>query len=82
MTFEELEAKYIAALNRVSQTQDALREAMGPAAPLPLGGVVPELSKKVRDAQNAAMHAFQDYIPVRDQYWATRWGREGNPPKA
>lgn len=28
------------------------------------------------------MKAFQDYVPVLDLYWATRWGREGNPPKS
>jgi hypothetical protein len=80
-TFEELEAQYKAALNRVSKAHTELHHIMGD--PKPLGdGEPPVLTKAERDAQNEAHQAYAAYIPIRDRYWATRWGREGNPPKS
>lgn len=81
-SFEELEARYRAALNRVSEAYRALQDVMGDPNPISLREEPPVLSKAERDAQTEAMQAFQEYVPLRDLYWATRWGREGNPPKS
>ncbi|WP_338907069.1 hypothetical protein [Streptomyces nigra] len=81
-SFEELEARYRTALNRVSEAYRALNETMGEPRPIPLGEEPPLLTKAERDAQTEAMEALQAYVPLRDRYWATRWGREGNPPKS
>ncbi len=81
-SFEDLEARYRTALNRVSEAYRALHEVMGEPKPIPLGEEPPVLSKAERDAQTEAMQAFQEYVPLRDLYWATRWGREGNPPRS
>ncbi|WP_371551697.1 hypothetical protein OG266_39460 [Streptomyces sp. NBC_00554] len=81
-SFEELEARYRAALNRVGKAYRALHEAMGDPTPIPPGEEPPLLSKTERDAQTEAMQALQEYVPLRDLYWATRWGREGNPPQS
>ncbi|MEV6016781.1 MULTISPECIES: hypothetical protein [unclassified Streptomyces] len=80
-SYEELEARYRVALNRVSEAYGVLRNIMGDPKPLAPGEDPPVLTKAERDAQTEAMKAFQEYVPVRDLYWATRWGREGNPPK-
>ncbi|WP_405597587.1 hypothetical protein OG741_13940 [Streptomyces sp. NBC_01410] len=80
-SFEALEAQYKAALNRVSKAHAELQQIMGD--PKPLGaGEPPVLTKVERDAQSEAHQAYATYIPIRDLYWATRWGREGNPPKS
>ncbi|MET8130063.1 hypothetical protein [Streptomyces sp. NPDC005231] len=77
-TFEELEAEYIAALNRVSSANSRLREVAGD--PKPLGsGQPPVVAKAERDAQNEAQQAWNTFVPIRERYWSTRWGREGNP---
>lgn len=55
---------------------------MGDPKPLTPGVEPPVVTKAERDAQTEAMKAFQEYVPVRDLYWATRWGRGGNPPQA
>ncbi|MFD7447228.1 hypothetical protein [Streptomyces sp. NPDC059909] len=81
-SFDELEARYRAALNRVSEAYRVLREVMGDPKPLALGEEPPVLTKAERDAQTEAMQALQEYVPLRDRYWATRWGREGNPPES
>ncbi|MFF4316730.1 hypothetical protein [Streptomyces sp. NPDC001507] len=81
-SFEELEDRYRTALNRMSKAYQVLHEAMGDPKPLAPGEEPPVLTKAHRDAQTEAMKAFQEYVPVRDLYWATRWGREGNPPKS
>ncbi|MGI5512747.1 hypothetical protein [Streptomyces sp. CA-106131] len=81
-SFEELEERYRAALNRVTEANRVLREVMGDPKPLALGEELPELTRAQRAAQNEAMKAWQEYVPLRDLYWATRWGREGNPPKS
>lgn len=80
-SFEELEARYREALNRVSNAHKVLRDVMGAPKPLGPGDEPPVLMKAERDAQTEAMKALQDYVPIRDLYWATRWGREGNQPK-
>ncbi|MGW6924461.1 hypothetical protein ACWGA9_24770 [Streptomyces sp. NPDC054950] len=80
-SFEELEHRYRVLLNRVTDAQRVLRDVMGDPKPLAPGEEPPILTKAQRDAQTEAMKAFQEYVPVRDLYWATRWGREGNPPK-
>ncbi|TFE49005.1 hypothetical protein E3E14_16705 [Streptomyces sp. ICN441] len=80
-TFEELEDRYKAALNRVSKAHRDLQDILGDPKPLAPGEEPPVLTKAERDAQTEAMQAFQVYVPLRDRYWATRWGREGNPPK-
>ncbi|MFD4604104.1 hypothetical protein ACFWPQ_39580 [Streptomyces sp. NPDC058464] len=79
--FEELEDRYRSALNRMSKAYQVLWSIMGDPKPLAPGEEPPVLTKEHRDAQTEAMKASQDYISVRDLYWATRWGREGNPPK-
>ncbi|MFI6282235.1 hypothetical protein [Streptomyces sp. NPDC050988] len=81
-SYEELEARYRDALNRMSGAYEILRKIMGDPKPLPPGEEPPVLTKAERNAQTEAMKAFQEYVPVRDLYWATRWGREGNPPRA
>ncbi|WP_333736353.1 hypothetical protein [Streptomyces sp. IBSBF 2806] len=81
-SFEALEDRYRAALNRVTESYRVLRDVTGDARPLAPGEQPPEVTKAQRDAQTEAMKAFQEYVPVRDLYWATRWGREGNPPKS
>ena len=81
-SFEELEDRYRALLNRVTLAYRVLQEAMGDPKPLAPGEEPPVLTKAQRDAQTEAMKAFQEYVPVRDLYWATRWGREGNPSKS
>ncbi len=81
-SYEELEARYRAALNRVSEAYRALHEVMGDPKPIPPGEEPPVLTKAERDAQTEAMQALQEYVPLRDRYWATRWGREGNPSKS
>ncbi|MFF7890170.1 hypothetical protein ACH40F_57995 [Streptomyces sp. NPDC020794] len=81
-SFEVLEARYRAALNRVSEAYQVLRGVMGDPKPLAHGEEPPVLTKAERDAQTEAMKAFQEYVPLRDRYWATRWGSEGNPPKS
>jgi hypothetical protein len=80
-SFDELEARSTATLNRVSEACRVLRDVMGDPKPLASGEEPPVLTKAERDAQTEAMKAFQEYVPVRHLYWATRWGREGNPPK-
>ncbi|MFS4093164.1 hypothetical protein [Streptomyces sp. AF1A] len=81
-SFGELEARYRATLNRLSEACRVLRDVKGDPQPLASGEEPPALTKAERDAQTEAMRAFQEYVPVRDLYWATRWGREGNPPKS
>ncbi|MER6271502.1 hypothetical protein [Streptomyces sp900105755] len=81
-SFEELEGRYRTALNRMSKAYQVLQEEMGDPKPLTPGEQPPALTKAHRDAQTEAMKAFQEYVPVRDLYWATRWGREGNLPKS
>lgn len=80
-SFEELEARYRTALSRVREAYQVLQDVMGDPKPIPHGEEPPVLSKAERDAQTEAMQAFQEFVPLRDRYWATRWGREGNPPK-
>jgi len=80
-SYEELETRYRDALNRMSGAYEILRKIMGDPKPLTPGEEPPVVTKAERDAQTEAMKAFQEYVPVRDLYWATRWGREGNPPK-
>ncbi|KOG73542.1 hypothetical protein ADK77_08405 [Streptomyces antibioticus] len=80
-SFTELEDRYRVALNRVSAAYQALQAVMGDPKPLGAGQEPPTLTKTERDAQTEAMKALQEYVPVRDLYWATRWGREGNPPR-
>ncbi|WP_033322327.1 hypothetical protein [Streptomyces yerevanensis] len=80
-SFEELEAQYKEALNRVSVAHAEQQRIMGDFKPL--GAEEPPVVTKLeRDAQNEAHQAYAAYIPIRDRYWATRWGREGNPPKS
>ncbi|MGW4561888.1 hypothetical protein ACWEN3_05585 [Streptomyces sp. NPDC004561] len=81
-SFNDLEERYRVALNRVSEAYRVLREVIGEPKPLVPGEEPPALTKAERDAQTEAMKAFQEYVPVRDLYWATRWGREGNPAKS
>lgn len=81
-SFEQLEARYTTALNRVREAHQALHQATGDPKSLLPGETPPPLTKPERDAQTEAMRALQEYIPLRDRYWATRWGREGNPPKS
>jgi hypothetical protein len=50
--------------------------------PLAPGEEPPVLTEAHRDAQTEAMKAVRDHVPVRDLYWATRWGREGDPPQS
>ncbi|MFJ6934458.1 hypothetical protein [Streptomyces sp. NPDC101132] len=79
-SFEVLEQQYKDATNRVSKAYTDLREVVGD--PKPLGaGEPPVITKEERDAYNAVHQALAVYVPLRDRYWATRWGREGNPPK-
>lgn len=59
-----------------------LRDVMGDPGLIAPGEEPPTLTKAQRDAQTETMKAFQEYVPIRDLYWATRWGREGNPPKS
>ena len=80
-SFEDLEARFRAALNPMSAANQAVQEVKGDPKPLAPGEEPPVLTKAERDAQTEAMKAFQEYVPLRDLYWATRWGREGNPPK-
>jgi len=81
-SFEELEEPYRAALNHVREAYRTLQEVMGDPKPLAPGEEPPVLTKAERDAQTEAMRASQEYVPIRDRYWATRWGREANPPKS
>ncbi|MEV6979522.1 hypothetical protein [Kitasatospora sp. NPDC093806] len=81
MEFEQLEQEYKEALARIGRAQDAVTELRGPVDPLGPGDPA-AISPQLRAAENEAQQAFNAYIPLRDRYWATRWGREGNPPKA
>ncbi|MGW3846882.1 hypothetical protein [Streptomyces fagopyri] len=81
-SFEALEDRYRAALNRVTGARRVLQEIMGDPKPIGPGEEPPFLTKAHIDAQTEAIKAFQDLAPVRDLYWTTRWGREGNSPKS
>ncbi|WP_158715038.1 hypothetical protein [Kitasatospora phosalacinea] len=75
-----MEADYRAALDRTSKAHSAVEALRGSVEPLGVGQP-PEISAALRAAEGEAQQAWNAYIPVRDRYWATRWGHEGNPPK-
>lgn len=72
IAFEELEAKYLSELKRVTEAFTSLREVMGPISPLSPGASVPVLSQQQLDAQEEASAASAAYEAARDEYWARR----------